>query len=322
MTRARLSLAAVLALVVASVLVVTIARSDAPPSPVEQARPSKLVLLVLNTDTGPLTAVVGSRGSGAPAGLVLPGRVDITIPGQGDATIGEAAGLTGREAATAAANLLGVWIPHYAVFGQGKVATIIDRAGGIEIGGTPFTGAEAVGSLLAAEGAREEVWSTTLQAVLSAGGWEAADLPQADSPTAVAELLNAARGATVELLPTEEVTGGLLRTEPETIRAVVTAAFGVPDREVVPVITLNGSGEPGIGERAAERIIPGGFRIVISENASSFDHETTIIVVGVEEDRPLGERVRDLLGVGEVQVAGPASGLADVTIVIGKDFSA
>jgi len=28
------------------------------------------------------------------------------------------------------------------------------------------------------------------------------------------------------------------------------------------------------------------------------------------------------MGVGDVQVAGPASGLADVTIVVGKDFGA
>jgi hypothetical protein len=27
-----------------------------------------------------------------------------------------------------------------------------------------------------------------------------------------------------------------------------------------------------------------------------------------------------LVGMGEVQVAGPASGIADVTVVVGKDF--
>jgi hypothetical protein len=138
----------------------------------------------------------------------------------------------------------------------------------------------------------------------------------------VADLLDAARGASVTVLPAEEVPGGLLRTEPGTIRQVVTAAFGVADREVRPVIVLNGSGVPGVGEPVAERLIPGGFRLVVSENASSFDHETTLVVVPSEGRRALGERVRDLLGVGEVQVAGPASGLADVTVVVGKDFSA
>jgi len=45
-------------------------------------------------------------------------------------------------------------------------------------------------------------------------------------------------------------------------------------------------------------------------------------VASSEERRALGELVRDLMGVGEVQVAGPASGLADVTVVVGKDFGA
>jgi hypothetical protein len=101
---------------------------------------------------------------------------------------------------------------------------------------------------------------------------------------------------------------------------VIATVFGLPDREVVPVIVLNGSGTPGIGERVAERLIPGGFRLVVSENASSFDHETTLIVVSTKDDRPIGDRVRDLLGVGEVQVAGSASDLAGVTVVVGKDF--
>jgi hypothetical protein len=138
----------------------------------------------------------------------------------------------------------------------------------------------------------------------------------------VAALLNAARGASVEVLPAEEVTGGILRTDPEAIRLIVTSAWGAPDREVLPIVVLNGSGAPGIGEEVAERVIPGGFRVVVSENASDFDHETTMIVVATEEHRALGERVRDLLGVGEVQVAGPASGLADVTVVVGKDLGA
>jgi len=321
-TRGRLSFVAVVLVAVAAVVVVRLARSEEPAPVVEAVRPSELVLVVVNTDVGTLSAVIGSGGSEAPVALVIPSRVAITIPGQGDGTIGDALQLPGRSAATATANLLGVWIPHHVMFGQGKIQEMADRAGGIEVGGTPMTGAEAVASILTSGGARGQVWETTLQAVLAVATWEAQDLPQADDPSRVAELLDAARGAVVEVLPTEEVPGGLLRTERETIRTIVTVAWGVPDREVLPVIVLNGSGTPGIGEQVAERLIPGGFRVVVSENASSFDHDTTIIVVSSEERRALGEHVRDLMGVGEVQVAGPASGLADVTVVVGKDFGA
>jgi hypothetical protein len=88
----------------------------------------------------------------------------------------------------------------------------------------------------------------------------------------------------------------------------------------VNVIALNGSGVLGVGELVAEHLVPGGFRIVVSENASDLDHEETLIVVGSADDVALGERVRDLLGAGSVNVS-VASGLAPVTIVVGKDFT-
>lgn len=321
MTRGRLSLTAALLALAIGLVAVRMARSEAP-APQAAARPSELALLVFEAESGPLTAVIGAGGSVAPAVLVLPGPVAITVPGQGDSTIGESSLLPGRQAATAAANLLGVWVPHYANIGPGKLETLVDRAGGIEVGGSLLSGAEAVAAVEAAGDGRDEVWRSTLEAVFAAVSWQAVDLPRSDSPTDVAELLNAATDAVVGVLPGEAVPGGVIRTDPAAIRSLLTSAFGVPDREVLPLIVLNGSGEPGVGERVAEHVIPGGFRVVVSENASSFDHDTTAIVVASEQDRALGERVRDLLGVGEVQVAGPASGLADVTVVVGKDFSA
>jgi LytR cell envelope-related transcriptional attenuator len=75
-----------------------------------------------------------------------------------------------------------------------------------------------------------------------------------------------------------------------------------------------------VGELVAERIVPSGFRIVVSENASSFDHDETLVVVGSPEDVELGERVRDLLGTGTVNVS-VSSGLAPVTVLVGKDFT-
>jgi len=321
MSRGRLSLAAVLLVAAAAVLAVRIARSE-PPAPGSAARPSELALVVLETEGGVLTAVVGSGGSLPPAAIVVPAKVDLTIPGQGAGTMGEAAALPGRQAATAAANLLGVWIPHHVTLGEAELRAVVDRAGGISVGGTALSGQGVIDSLSPSGDPSEAVWETTLEAILSSATWEAADVPEADSPTAAADLLNAARGAAVEILPAEEVQGGLMDTDPEAIQTVVTSAFGGQGRQVLPAIVLNGSGEPGVGERVAEHLIPGGFRVVVSENASSFDHDTTLVVVPSEEHRALGERVRDLLGVGEVQVAGPASGLADVTIVVGKDFDA
>jgi hypothetical protein len=102
-------------------------------------------------------------------------------------------------------------------------------------------------------------------------------------------------------------------------RALVDA-FAGPDGEAVGVIVLNGNGVPGIGERVAEKVLPGGFRVVVSENASNFDHDETLVVVGSPDDVALAERVRDLLGVGSVSVS-VGSGIAPVTVVVGKDFA-
>lgn len=318
MTRGRLSLAAALLVVVAAVLAVRLSRPE-PSRPAAPSEPARLALLVVATDAGPLTAVVGSGGSLPPAALVLPSGTALVIPGQGDATVGEAAALDGEVAATAAANLLGVWVPHHAVLEGADLEGLIDRAGGVSLGGRTFGGAEALRQ--AVEGG-DGAFASVLAAVLEAVAWAPSDLPVSDSPTGVAELLNGARGARVEVLPTEDLGEGVLRADPAVLRSAVTALWGFPDREVVPVVVLNGSGLPGVGELVAERLIPEGFRVVVSENAASFDHDVTAIVVADEADRPLAERVRDSLGVGEVQVGGPASGLADVTVVVGRDLQA
>jgi hypothetical protein len=323
-TRRTAVLAALVAAAVAvgAVSVLVRPRTDEPaPEPVEE-RPSELTLLVVPTDAGPLAAVVGAGGTAPPAVVLLSGGVALTIPGQGDGSLLEAAGLPGRQAATTVANLLGVWVPHHATLEPEALAAVVDRAGGIELEGETRSGADVVATLETKQG-RAIAWQETLRALFASGvTWEATDLLDSNGPADVAALLNAAAGASVEVLPTEQITGGMLSVDPAEIRTLVATAFGAPDREVVPVIVLNGSGEPGIGQLAAEHLVPGGFRVVVSENASDFGHETTQIVVASEDLRPAAERVRDLLGVGDVQIAGPASGLADVTVVIGKDFTA
>jgi 5'-3' exonuclease len=108
--------------------------------------------------------------------------------------------------------------------------------------------------------------------------------------------------------------------------AAVAAKCGVPPARYVDLAILRGDpsdglpGVPGIGEAAAERLLPGGFRVAVSQNASDFDHPETLIVVGSPDDVGLAERVRDLLGVGSVSVS-VGSGIAPVTVVIGKDFT-
>lgn len=85
---------------------------------------------------------------------------------------------------------------------------------------------------------------------------------------------------------------------------------------------LNGNGVPGIGQQVAERLHDGGYRIVLTGNADSFDHTTTRILVydASDEQLAVAQDVRDRLGVGEIQRSGSTQSVVDVTVVVGADF--
>jgi len=219
------------------------------------------------------------------------------------------------------ANLLGVWIDHEAQIGHLGLIDLVDRAGGITVGDRTLSG-DDVDAMLADGGTdRAAALQVVLAGLLSSGvEWTAEDLLDADDPAAVVETLNAAGDVAPVLLPTQDVGSGVFRTPPDVVSAALVQAFGGPAEEAVPVIVLNGNGIPGIGELVAQKILPGGFRVAVSENASSFDQQETLVVVGSSNDLDLAERVRDLLGVGSVSVS-VSSGIAPVTVVVGKDFS-
>jgi len=90
--------------------------------------------------------------------------------------------------------------------------------------------------------------------------------------------------------------------------------------QVVRVIVYNGSGTPGIAGEAAQALIRGGFRVVDTKNADTFDYATTQIVVQ-NGDESTAAGITDILGVGEVTVQPADQQVADVIIIIGADYS-
>jgi hypothetical protein len=317
--RVAIAVVAVLVVSVTTALVLTRDAEPAHPRARPQRTPAELTLIVVRTDRGPFGAVIGSTGGEATA-LVIPTKAQVTIPGQGDARLSDAFALPEDEAAITVANMLGTAIEHFAMIGPVTLAEIVDRAGGIEVAGETVDGAETLAMLGSAGEGRTSVFALVLDGLLVAGvDWQTSDVVRSDSPDSVVAALEDAAGASVSTLPVVEAATGIFLAEPETIRTTLVEAFGGPDRQVVDVIVLNGSGVPGVGQLVAERIVSDGFRVVLSENAATFDHEETLVVVGSPDDAGLGERVRDLLGTGSVNVS-VASGIAPVTIVVGKDF--
>jgi hypothetical protein len=315
-----LVLVAVLATAGTGALLIARERARTEPE-VTQPAPSGLALLVVRADGGSLPVVVGGTGFGTSGALVVPPAALMVVPGQGESSVRDALELPPRQAATAVGNLLGVWIEDHATIEADRLAAIADEVGGIRIGGDLVDG-RAVAGMFEASAAGDVVGlQIVMESLLSADvAWSPTDLTDADHPGAVIRMLGAASGAEVVRLEAEEVASGVLRATPEQVSGALVAAFGGPAEEAVPVIVLNGNGVPGIGEAVAERLLPGGFRVAVSQNASDFDHPETLIVVGSPDDVGLAERVRDLLGVGSVSVS-VGSGIAPVTVVIGKDFT-
>lgn len=94
--------------------------------------------------------------------------------------------------------------------------------------------------------------------------------------------------------------------------------------QALRVQVLNGVGVPGVGQEVDRRLQGAGVRIVLTDNARSFDFAETRILVYDESPELLeaAERVREHLGVGTIQVSRQAQNVVDITIVVGADFLA
>ncbi len=89
---------------------------------------------------------------------------------------------------------------------------------------------------------------------------------------------------------------------------------------VIRVQVLNGSGEAGVGLRAASHLREGGFQVVEVKNADRSDYFETLVVARREDTAPAAEVAR-YLGSPPVIRQTWELDLADVTLVLGSDRS-
>jgi polyisoprenyl-teichoic acid--peptidoglycan teichoic acid transferase len=85
---------------------------------------------------------------------------------------------------------------------------------------------------------------------------------------------------------------------------------------------LNGNGVPGVGEQVAARLLDGGYRILVTGNAGSFDYETTRIIVHDDTDEQFAaaQDIQQRLGTGVIERSGTPQSVGDITIIVGADF--
>lgn len=87
----------------------------------------------------------------------------------------------------------------------------------------------------------------------------------------------------------------------------------------VRVILYNGSGTPGVAGQAAQQLIAAGMRVVDTKNADRFDYDTTLVIVQ-SGDAEQGEQVKTALGAGEIVDQPSDQDVADVIVIIGRDY--
>jgi LytR cell envelope-related transcriptional attenuator len=141
-------------------------------------------------------------------------------------------------------------------------------------------------------------------------------------------LLTAARsGVDVTLVPVSQVGGGDdegFETESEEIASFVERRMphlalrsGVRPRAEI----LNGNGRLRTTRAVAEILVGRGFRIIRTDNAETFDFETTVVLAQGDEHMDVAREAVTALGTGELRLEAEApSGIVDVSIIVGHDI--
>src|SRR5204862_44787 len=85
-------------------------------------------------------------------------------------------------------------------------------------------------------------------------------------------------GATVVELPTTPADGGGLQVDTRGLKSLRLLRFPDIGGRLVRVVVLNGNGRPGIGAQLSTRLAPVGYRVVASQNLSTFDTEESQVI--------------------------------------------
>jgi hypothetical protein len=311
-------------------------RENPPRKASVRAAPPSLVVWGVNVQTASFVAVISNPGDLGPVAVVIPDQTLVDIPG-GPATVGAATGEPGMLVAAAQATL-DRRIDHYLLMSDLDLGDLIDRIGPIELrleepflwngrtfgpGPARLTGGPAVGYLEAGtELDRTARWEEVLTGIFTSKAapsrWNGA-LGTTDSVEAVRSAFLEAREAAVLEVPTAPSEGGGLLADPDDVADFLQGYLGPPGTPLVRVIVLNANGRKDDVGAIDSRMALLGYRVVAAQQARS-PLALTQIVAADESFLAKASEVQAILGVGSVYVGSESSGVADITIVVGKDF--
>ena len=337
--RQLIGLSVVIVLVIAGGEWFATSRTSAPRAPVVAAHGAPAtevdtLLLAVRGAGQPLMAVIGEGPS--PVAMPIPAGLRIEAPGLGPTSIGDIVTLPGDTMRIVVSNAMGMWVDHYAVTdlqrlgklagrGPGLVVTLpqaVTIAGQLLGPGAVTMDTPTLTSYLGVPGRDlQERWDIVLTALTAdPPTLHSGDLVSADDLDAASSLLALARGANVETFPSRVVGGRVRVPDYGVLDPLVGRLFGTSGH-VVRVIVQNGSGAPNAGQTVARAIVPLGFRIVLSENAASFNTRVTRIIAIGKQNVDAARRAQGALGAGTVEVSRVPSGIGDITIDVGSDLS-
>ncbi|HEV8421266.1 MAG TPA: LCP family protein [Actinomycetota bacterium] len=308
-----------------------------PKAPLAAPQPS-LVVWGVNVQTASFVAVVSNPGNLGPVALVIPDETLVDIPG-GPSTVGGAGADPGLLLAAAQATL-DRRVDHYLVMSDRDLAGLIDRIGPIELrldeafvwngrtfgpgtvrlAGGPVVGYLEAGTELDRTARWEEVLTGIFFAQPAPRRWSGS-LGTTDSAQAVRSALLASHQAAVLEIPTTSAEGGGLLADPDEVADFLQGHLGPPGTPLVRVVVLTANGRKGDVIVIATRLAPLGYRVVASQQARS-KLSLTQIVAADEAYLGKASQVQAILGVGSVYVDPESGGVAEITIIVGKDFKA
>ncbi len=308
------------------------ASGSAPPK--GKAGPATFLSLSVTGGALPYLAVVG----GGPEAGAIPIPADLTIvaPGQGETPVTDIARLPGPSIQVALSNEVGVWNENWLVMNLDGFARMVDRSGGLTVdlpepvvssagvlgpGSIRLKGIQA-SALMRAKGADPAArWDLMVSALLAdPPKLQPSDVVGSSALPSVQATLDAAKGAQILPMPVEDVGASVVVSQQPALDELMTSTWGTT--APTPAIVQNANGAPGVGEAVARAVVPAGFRVALSQNAQSFDQPTTEVIANGDEHVAAARRARQALGIGRVQASQVPSGIGDITIVVGKDFTA
>jgi LytR cell envelope-related transcriptional attenuator len=262
----------------------------------EAARRARENLLVIgadatNTAVG-FIAVRVDQKRGQVFGIAIPDGAFLEVPGQGFERIGESFSAGPQVSLSAVSNFLGVPFQRYVV--------------------------------VPAEEYQRAVKGQSIARILpkqTSSNLSASERSSLEEAIAKTEKENVA----IVPLPVKPITlGNVTYFEPQRAQVadVVKSWWGVDlatQQKATKVILYNGVGTPGIAGQAAQELIRAGFRVVDTKNADKFGYAETLIVV---QSGPVaaGRRAATVLGVGKVVDKPTDQSVADLVIIVGKDY--